>query len=98
MTFHVHHYHHFGDDKVLKLLEGLMATQAELTAQVAAVNAKLTKIGDETRSLLAKVEELTAVIANGPPVTPELQAAVDALTAQAELVDALVPDVAPPPA
>ena len=69
-----------------------MATQAELTAQVAAVNTQLAKIGTETTSLLIKIDELTEIIANGPPVSPELEAAVTALTAQAKVVDDLVPD------
>jgi len=36
-----------------------------------------------------------AIIANGPPVTPELQAAVDAVAAQAKVVDDMVPDAVP---
>jgi septal ring factor EnvC (AmiA/AmiB activator) len=73
------------------LLEKIMATQAELTTQVQAIGATLTKIGTETTALLAKIDELNAVIAAGT-VTPELQAAVDAVAAQAHVVDDLVPD------
>lgn len=97
-------YHHSADSKLEHLLQRLlvqgdqlMSSQAELTAQVAAVNAKLTKIGAETQSLLTKIDELNAVIAAGAPVTPELKAAVDALVAQAEVVDKLVPDAPVPP-
>ena len=69
-----------------------MATQAELTAQVNTLTAKVEKIGTETRSLLTKIDELTEVINTGGEVTPELQGAVDALSAQADVVDQLVPD------
>ncbi len=72
--------------------ERIMATQAELTEQVNAATAKLTKIGTETTTLLTKIEELTAIINAGPPVSAELTAAVAALTAQAAVVDDLVPD------
>lgn len=83
-------------DRIVTLLRSIIVTQAELTAQVQAANDKLTKIGGETRGLLTKIDELTALIASGPPVTPELKAAVDALTAQAQVVDDLVPDVPAP--
>ena len=74
--------------------EKIMATQAELAAQLTAATEKLKKIGSETTTLLTKVKDLTDIIAGGTiPVTPELQAAADALTAQAGVVDDLVPDV-----
>lgn len=75
----------------------IMATQTEIVAQLNATTEQLKKIGTETTSLLTKVDELLAVI-NAGPVTPELQAAVDALQAQATTVDNLVSDVTPPPA
>ncbi len=101
-TINVHH-HHDGSgaaheailqklDQLLAQGEMLMATQAELTAQVNAVTAQLNKLGTETSILITKVNELTEIIANGPPVTAELQAAVDAAIAQAKVVDDLVPD------
>lgn len=69
-----------------------MADQTELVGQVNALTGKVTKIGTETRTLLTKIDDLTAVIAGGGSVSPELQAAVDALKAQVDIVDALVPD------
>ncbi len=79
---------------VERILEKIMATQTELVAQLTAVNDQLKKIGTETAGLLAKIDELKAVIAAGT-VSPELQAAVDALTAQAKVVDDLVADAPP---
>lgn len=73
-----------------------MSTQQDAAAQLTAVNEKLTKIGTETSGLLTKIEELKAAVAAGAAVTPELQAAIDAVAAQAEVVDGLVPDVAAP--
>ena len=74
-----------------------MATQAELATQLNSVKDQLVKIGTETTSLLTKIDELKAVIAAGPAIDPELQTAVDAVVAQAKVVDDLVPD-APAPA
>lgn len=69
-----------------------MASQAELVDQVTAATATISKIGDETRALLAKIDELLAVIAAGGEASPALSDAVAALVAQAAVVDALVPD------
>lgn len=82
-------------DAVYRQGEKIMATQAEIAAELKAINTKLGKIGAETKSLLTKIEELTEVIANGP-VSAELQEAVDALKAQADTVDELVEDLPPP--
>lgn len=87
-----------------------MATQAEIASEltatkdrlVAATN-KITKIGTETDSLLVKIKELEDVI-NAGTVTPELQAAFDAvkeqvtaLEAAATVADDKVPDGPPTP-
>jgi uncharacterized hydantoinase/oxoprolinase family protein len=93
MTIHVHIH---GDPTIAGKLEMIMLTQAELAAQVATIGAQVTKIGAETTKLLAKIDELNAVIAAGAGVTPELQAAVDEVAAQAKTVDDLVPDVPAP--
>ena len=71
-----------------------MATQAEVIIQLQAVTSQVAKIGTETSTLLVKIDELLAQVANAP-ATPELTAAVDALKAQAQVVDDLVPDVPP---
>lgn len=77
-------------------LEKIMATQAELITQINNINQQLTKVGQETSTLLTKIDELKQVIAAGP-VSPELQAAVDALAHQAQVIDDLVPDTVPTP-
>lgn len=69
-----------------------MTTQAELAVTVAAVQEKLVKIGTETSTLKTQIEELQALIAAGGEASPELVAAVEALVAQAQVVDDLVTD------
>lgn len=69
-----------------------MATQSDAAAQLLAVNDKLVKVGTETATLLTKIQELQDAAANAGQVTPELQAAIDAVATQAGKVDDLVPD------
>lgn len=76
-----------------------MSSQSELAAQIRAATTQLNKISLESSATLARVEELKAIIAQQPAVSPELQEAVDALAAQVQAVDDLTPDVvAEPPA
>ena len=79
-------------DLLLMKVSAIMATQAELTAQLNKISAQLVKIGTETTTLLKTIDDLKVVIATAP-VTPELQAAVDKVAAQAQVVDDAVPDV-----
>ncbi len=85
-------------DRIEQTLNKIMATQAELAAQLNDLGAELGKIGAETQSLLDKIEELGKIIAAGGDVTPELQAAFDAVKAQAQAVDDKVPDAPAPEA
>jgi hypothetical protein len=73
----------------------IMANQTELVNKVNTITAQLQKIGNESAQTLQKVIELQAVIDAGPGVSPELQTAVDALAAQVQVVDDLVPDAVP---
>lgn len=101
MQIHIHIHHHNESDSELKqsLLiiqkqnTKIMANQQELAQQVKDLTAKVNKVGTETRTLLTKIDELTAIIAEGGTVvSPELQAAVDDLQIQVNVVDELVPD------
>ncbi len=82
--------------RILEQESHIMATQADLVVQLTAIKDNLVKVGGETTTLLAKIDELQALIANAP-VSPELQAAVDAVAAQAKVVDDLVADAPPAP-
>ena len=68
-----------------------MPTQADAAAELQNVNQELQKIGTETQSLLDKITALEQAAGNAD-VQPELQAAIDAVVAQAKVVDDLVPD------
>jgi ABC-type transporter Mla subunit MlaD len=78
--------------RLAEMETNIMATQAELAAQLTAATEQAAKIGGETRTLLTNIEDLLAQLATAGGVTPELQAAADALKAQLDVVDALVPD------
>jgi acyl transferase domain-containing protein len=82
--------------QVTERLDSIMATQIELATSLATVTAQVTKIGDETRTLLTKIADLTAAVAAAGTTTPEVDAALTALQDQVGVVDALVPDAAPP--
>lgn len=73
-----------------------MATQQDAAKQLQDINDKLTKVGGETQALLDKVQALQTAAANADQVSPELQAAIDAVAAQAQKVDDLVPDASAP--
>jgi outer membrane murein-binding lipoprotein Lpp len=101
MTFH--HYHHF-DDRTAHLLQlllnqgdMLMATMKEVTDKLTALAGQVGKIDTEVQGLKALVATLQTTIANGPPITPELQAAVDAVAAAVQRVDDEIPDAPPTP-
>jgi hypothetical protein len=85
-------------DRLLHLLHRkvnfIMATQAELANDLRNVTTQITKIGVETAKTLQKVIDLEELLANGGNTTPEVDEALAALKAQAQLTDDLVPDVA----
>jgi hypothetical protein len=82
-------------DLILKKLEAIMTTQAELAQELSVLNEKITKIGGETATLLVKIGELEAAVVAAGELTPEAVAALEALKAQAQAVDDLVADPAP---
>lgn len=84
-------YQLFTNHKKHKLI---MAKLNELAGELNAVNAKLTKIGTETQSLLTKITELTDQLAN-QDLPADAQTALDALKLQADVVDGLVTDIEP---
>jgi hypothetical protein len=69
-----------------------MKTQTQLAEDLGAVTQQVQKIGTEVSATLQKVNDLEAVIAAGGEVTAEVQTALDALKAQAQATDDLIPD------
>jgi len=80
-------------DALCERMETIVATQKEMADQLKAVGDKLTKIGAEISTLQTKVEELKAAAENA---SPELQAAVEAVAQQAQVLDDLNPDAPTP--
>lgn len=78
----------------------IMATQAEEAEILRNVLDQQKKTATEVGTLLQKVSDLEAAIANAGGASPELIDAVAAVKAQAQVVDDLIPDapVTPPDA
>lgn len=72
-----------------------MSSQTDIAQGLTALTAQVAKIGEESKVTIQKLADLETQI-NNAPVTPELQAAFDALKAQVTVVDDLIPDAAPP--
>lgn len=99
-------YHHFVNappshlvglvEQLLNKVTHIMATQAELAASLTALTTEVAKIGTETTTLLQKVDALQAALDAAGQTTPEVDAAMAALAAQAKTVDDLVPDAPTP--
>lgn len=75
-------------------------TQQEAVAALTKTNETLVKVSNETDALLREIENLKkaldAAIAAGNQITPELQAAIEAVDTRANSIDALVEDVPQP--
>lgn len=98
-------HHHFDDTyaelqkvraQLLRIERLIMTTQQELAQQLTGITTQLEKIGAESATTLEKVAALEQALADAGNVTPELQAAFDALKAQVQIVDDLVPDAPQP--
>ncbi len=70
----------------------LVANDTAILEKLKKVEDKLDKIGTETAALQTEIASLKDVIANGPPISPELQAAVDRVATKADAIDAMVDD------
>jgi len=75
-------------------------TEQEATALVTKTNETLVKVSNETDALLREIEALKKAldeaIAKGNEITPELQAAIEAVDTRANAIDELVEDVPQP--
>lgn len=76
-----------------------MSFQEQLVNDLGEVLVRLGKVEAESRTLLARIDELTDIIGQEPElISPELAAAVEALKAQVAVIDDLVPDAVEEPA
>ena len=78
--------------KLVKESRTIMATQADLAAEVAAKTAQIRKAIDEITTKLAALEEAV----KNAPVSQELADAVAALGVAVQAADDVVPDAPPP--
>ena len=70
----------------------------EAVAALNATNETLTKVGTETDALLKEIQRLNEALQNaGGQITPELEAAIEAVDTRAKAIDDLVADVPPTP-
>lgn len=73
-----------------------MTTQTEAAAALVTVSNTLDKVREETTGLLVEIATLKDLAANAAnTVSPELAAAIDAVSQKAAAIDALVPDAPP---
>lgn len=91
-------------DEVVHLLkvlvkqgEVIMKSQAELAQQLRDISTTLNQVAVEEDAMQATIVTLNTALANQPAVTDDLQAAADALTAQAATMAAIVPAPVTPP-
>lgn len=82
-------------------LDTIMATQAELAADLILLKAQTNKIfaeqGARFDALTTRIAELEALIRGGGEVTPEVTAALAELKTALQSLDDTIPDAAPPP-
>lgn len=75
-------------------------TNEEAIAKVNETNETLVKVSNETDALLREIDKLKQELANaggtGGTITPELEAAINAVNTRAHAIDELVADVPQP--
>lgn len=108
LHFHIHEpitiiVRQDGLKEINQKLDQIMSTQAEAAETLREVLAQQQKtVGEiqtlqtEVTTLKVKIDELQAMLDNGGEVGEELQAAIDAVKAQAQIVDDAIPDVVVP--
>lgn len=78
--------------KLETLQRKLLMNQAELAQSLTDLGTQLTKASAE---ITGKITELEAAIGNAGTVSPQVEAALNALKASGQALDNIVPDAAP---
>jgi len=103
MNIHIHIHHHNDSqmvafDRIFSLLNKIKMDQAELLFALEEANAKIDKIVTEVTENDAaqesKIASLEAKLAEAGVLSPEIQAAVDALKVKLQKADDATPDAA----
>lgn len=77
------------------ILKEIAMKQAEALVVVQETALKLEKVSGETTALLAEVQTLKDAAANASDLSPELSAAIEAISTRATAIDDLVADATP---
>ena len=88
----IHHYIHYdnhGEHIIIKKLNQIIMEQSELAAQLTALQTQTEKAKAE---IISKIADLEGALDAADDVTPEVQAAFDALKASVQGVDDIVAD------
>ena len=83
-------------NQINRKINKMAESQIQLADDLNKLSDQIKKIGTETSATLQKVSDLEAALASAGNVTPEVQAALDALKVQAQATDDLVPDAPAP--
>ncbi len=90
MQIHVHiHNHYESEHKIIHILNQIQMEQSELAAQLTALQTQTEKAKAE---IISKIADLEGALDAADDVTPEVQAAFDALKASVQGVDDIVAD------
>ena len=90
MQIHVHiHNHYENEHKIIHILKQIKMEQSELAAQLTELKTQTEKAKAE---IISKIADLEGALDAADDVTPEVQAAFDALKASVQGVDDIVAD------
>ena len=90
MAIHIHIHHHYESEKlIIKLLNQIIMTNAELKQQLEDITTQNEKARVE---ILQKIADLEAAIIAAGQTTPEVDTALTALKASVQTDDDIVPD------
>jgi chromosome segregation ATPase len=90
MQIHIHIHQHLNDEHlIIKKLNQIIMEQSELAAQLTELQTQTEKAKAE---IIAKIADLETALSAADDVTPEVQAAFDALKASVQGVDDIVAD------
>lgn len=94
MGIHIHiHQHLQNEDLIIKKLDNMSKTQAEIAAELVAIKEQNDKARAE---VLAKIADLETALANSGNSTPEVDDALAALKSSVQTDDDIVPDAVEP--
>jgi ABC-type transporter Mla subunit MlaD len=88
----IHHYIHYDqhdEHKIIKLLNQIIMEQSEFAQKLNELKDQAAKAKAE---IIKKIEDLGTALDAADDVTPEVQAAFDALKTEVQGVDDIVPD------